>query len=544
MNSYHKLLWTIMPALICLSLGCNAFLPRRQTPPEGQIPQAYAMSDTETTTEHPNEWWESFNSEELNELVREALQQNLTLHQAWARLDQTRSTATQAAAGLYPEISLEGNANYTRTVKTVEGVDSPSWQSQLKDAAISGVTKGIGNALGGTTGSTGTTGQNTSALSGLSNALTSENETSPQRVTTEIKQFGLSLAVSYEVDLWRRVYAQAQAADFDVQATRNDLEAAAMTLTAEIVTRWLTILEQQALKDLLQQQLETNETYLELVELRFRKSLVSALDVYQQRQAVSEVRKLIPQIEAQEQTVRHGLAVLLGKPPSTDFNTGNYDLAAIPPLPSPGLPADLLINRPDIRAALAQLQAADYRVAVAKADRLPAVRLTGGVGYEADDIANIFDDWFLNLGSNLTAPLFDGFRREAEVERTLAVVRERLAAYRLTVLTAINEVEDALVQERKQHEFIKALTQQLQDARNALKEAGQRYRKGLNDYLPVLTALERTQLLTRNLVTARRELLTFRVNLYRSLGGSWTTELQAPIPLDEQEELAKAEKSS
>lgn len=256
---------------------------------------------------------------------------------------------------------------------------------------------------------------------------------------------------------------------------------------------------------------------------------------------MSEVEKLIPLAEGQEQVLHHELAVLLGKAPGAELVLGSYGLETVPPLPATGVPAELLVNRPDVRAAPARLNATDYRVAVARADQLPAVRLTGGVGYSADDIANLFDDWFVNLAANLAAPLFDGFRRQAEVERTRAVLEERLAAYRLTVLTAIKEVEDALARERTQREYADALARQLEDAGNALKEAVQRYRKGLNDYLPVLTALERTQALTRILVTARRDLLTFRVNLYRALGGDWTRDLEPPPRLSEAKTLAQAD---
>jgi NodT family efflux transporter outer membrane factor (OMF) lipoprotein len=317
-----------------------------------------------------------------------------------------------------------------------------------------------------------------------------------------------------------------------------------MTLAAEVANRWLAIIEQQALKALLSEQVETNKTYLELVELRFRKARVSALDVYQQRQTVAEVEKLIPLVEAEEQVLRNELAVLLGKPPGTLIGVGAYDLEEVPDFPEIGVPAELLINRPDVRSALARLTASDYRVAVARADRLPAIRLTGGIGYDADDISNLFDDWFLNLAAGITAPILDGRRREAEVERTLAVVEERLASYRLTVLTAMREVEDAVVRERKQREHVQALARQLEDAANALREAGERYKKALNDYLPVLTALERTQFLTRSLVVARRDLLTFRVNLYRALGGDWTGELERPARLSDEQEATEAEGSS
>ena len=346
---------------------------------------------------------------------------------------------------------------------------------------------------------------------------------------TETKQFNLGLAASYEVDLWGKIASQRQAAVRDVLASREDLETTAMTVAAEVTIRWLNLQEQKALLVLLAEQLETNRTYLDLVELRFRKSMVSALDVYQQRQAVAQIQTRIPLIKARTDVLEHQLAVLLGRPPGSVVDPGLYDLADVPALPAVGLPADLLAARPDIRAAMARLQSADYSVAVAKADRLPELRLTGQASYSAGELDLLFDDWLANLAAGLTAPLFDGHRRKAEVRRQQAIVAERLANYRLVVYTAIEEVDDALVNERRQREYIVALQQQLDAASSALREASQRYQKGLNDYLPVLSALQTVQQLTQNVITARRELLVYRVNLYRALGGSWTSTLSAPV---------------
>jgi len=525
-----------MGLAVCTT-SCNAFLPKRNTPDEGTIPEQFTVQLAET--ERPYHWWEAFESNELNELVKSAFSDNLTLKQVWARLEQARAFELQAQANLYPQLSMESGASYDRRVRSVE--NGTSLKAQLGQSVVNGITRGITQGLSNALGGRGEDGSQGIGIHPGSGGQTIDGGSSAGRLTTETRQFGLSLAASYEVDIWGRIRSQAQAAGFDFEASREELESAAMTLAAELVNRWLRILEQQAQKNLLEEQLKTNKVYLELVELRFRKALVSALDVYQQRQAVSEVEKQIPLVESQEQVLRHELAVLLGKLPGAALTLGSYNLEEVPPLPSAGIPAELLINRPDIRSALARLKAADYRVAVARADQLPAIRLSGGIGYSADEFSNLFDDWFVNLAANLTAPLFDGFRRKAEVDRTKAVVEERLAAYRLTVLTAIKEVEDALVQERKQREHIKALAQQLEDASNTLSEASARYQKGLSDYLPVLISLQRTQLLTRNSITAHRDLLIFRVNLYRALGGTWTDELEPPLPLSEEAALAEAE---
>ena len=518
---------------LCASTGCKTFLPRRETPDAGMMPQTFSTAGGEQQT--PDRWWDTFNSPQLSALVDEALAENLSLRQAWARLDQAGATAVQAGASLYPSLDLSANAAYERREST-NVTKAPSVRSQIADAAASGMTTGVTNAvrnqLNGTTGTTAT---------GTTGASTAFQEDKTTRVKTETQQYGLGVAASYEIDLWGRIWSQRQSAEHDVQATVGDMQTTAMTLASEVATRWLGIIEQREKLRVLREQLETNRTYLELVELRFRKSLVSALDVFQQQQAVAAVEKQIPQVEAQEQVLRHELAILLGKPPQWPFDVGDYDLEQLPPIPPAGIPADLLANRPDIRAAYARLRAADYSVAAARADRLPAIRLTGGASYSAGQIEFLFDDWVANIAASLTAPLFDGFRRKAEVERTLAVVEERLAAYRLTVLTAIGEVEDALVEERLQRDHIEALSRQLTAAQNALDEAAERYRKGLNDYLPVLTALESTQQLTRDLITARRELLVLRVDLHRALGGSWMSALEAPERLSEENVIARAE---
>lgn len=527
-------------SITLLLAGCTAFVPRRDAPPEGELPDQFSLGDAAGA--QPTPWWYDFGSEPLNELIDEAMQENLTLRQLWARLDQSGAVATQAASGLYPQLDYGGNASYRRTVVDVD-VERPSFRSQIRDAAVSGAARGLNNViqqrLGGTDGN-GSDGASGSGGGGSSFTGASSDRV-PDRVVTETKQFDLSLAAAYEVDLWGRIFTQYQAAGFDVDATREDLEATAITLAAEVTDRWLRILEQQQLERILLEQLETNDTYLDLVELRFRNGLVSALDIYQQRQAVSEVRRQIPLVQASQQVLRQELAVLLGKLPTTRVDVGEYDLAEVPPLPPTGIPAELLINRPDVRAALSRLQAADYRVASARADLLPALRLTGGIGYSTANIRHMFDDWFVSVAAGLTGPLFDGFRRKAEIERTLAVVEERLAEYRLVVLTAIQEVEASLVEENRQREHLAALGEQLQNAQDALREASERYRRGLTDYLPVLSALERTQALSRMIVNSRRELLTIRLNLYRALGGTWTRELQAPIRLSEQ---VAAEKDS
>ena len=308
-------------------------------------------------------------------------------------------------------------------------------------------------------------------------------------------------------------------------ATREDLNTAAITLAAEVANRWINIIAQRMQKELLERQLQTNRTYLDLIELRFRAAMVSALDVYQQQQIVEGIRAEIPLVEVQEQLLRHELALLLGKPPKTALKISRKDLPKPVEVPATGLPADLLSARPDLRAAGMRLWAADWQVAAARANRLPAINLTAQAIYRGGDVDVIFNNWLISLAGNLTAPIFDGKRRAVEVERRMAIVDENLAVYRQAVLIAIKEVEDALISELKQREHIKRLEIVTETARKALEEAGIRYRNGLTDYLPVLTQLLTVQRLERDLIQKKTNLLNIRIGLYRAFGGTWTESL-------------------
>jgi outer membrane protein TolC len=256
--------------------------------------------------------------------------------------------------------------------------------------------------------------------------------------------------------------------------------------------------------------------------------MASALDVYQQRQVVEGVKAQIPLVEAQEQLLLHELALLLGKPPRSRISITRTALVLPEAVPATGIPADLLANRPDIRAAWRRLQSADWRVSAARADRLPAIRLTAGASFGPAQPDLLWENWLLNLAANLAAPILDGNRRAAEVDRTKAVADERLWAYRETVLTAIKEVEDALVSEAKRREHIAALQLQIDAAKRALEEARDRYRKAIDDYLPVLTQLLAVQTLERNLIQQRAQLILDRLALYRALGGAWPKDLAPP----------------
>ncbi len=411
-----------------------------------------------------NHWWESFQSMELNALVDEALTNSPSIQQAWARLAQAEAIAKQAGAARLPSLGYTGSAAASR--------DS------------------IFNS------------------------------------TTE--SYSLGLAATYEVDLWGRVKSQSEAAALNREASREQFNTVAITLASQTALRWIGIISQRLQTEVIHKQLEANETSLELIELRFRRSLSTALDVYQQRQTVAGTESLIPLAELREELLHNELAVLLGRANFQSLEIPDEQLPNLGKLPALGIPADVLANRPDVRAAGLSLQSADWSVSAARADRLPAIRLTATGNYANANASDLFDDWFANLAGSLTGPIFDGGRRKAEVARTRAVADERLAAYREIVINAVKEVEDALVSEQKQHEYIALLDERLTAANRSYEESVNRYRNGLIEYTTVLLQLNTLQTLERDRVAAQFNLLQYRINLYRALGGTWPNELEEP----------------
>lgn len=412
----------------------------------------------------PEHWWESFEAPDLCALVDEALTNSPTIQLAWARLAQADAIATMAGASRLPSLDVSASGANNRNMDT----------------------------------------------------------------ETSTESYSLGLNSSYEMDLWGRIKSATEAAALDREATREQLHTAAITLATQTALRWTEIVAQTLQTKLIHQQIEANRTALELVELRFRKSHATALDVYQQRQALAGAEARIPMAELREELLRNELAALLGRSDAQSLDVHGEKLPTIGAVPHMGIPADVLAHRPDVREAGLRLRAADWRVSAARADRLPAIRLTASAEYNSASFADLFDNWFANVAGSVVGPIFEGGRRKVEVERTRAVVDERLATYRRTVLHAMKAVEDALVSEQKQRDYIVALDRNLAASRNSHAEALHRYRNGLIEYLPVLVELVGLQALERDRVEAQRDLLRHRINLYGALGGAWPRELKSP----------------
>ncbi len=448
--------------LLLLISGCSPFKPVQRNASPDRMPTSFSLYSEEAPP--PSRWWESFGSEELNSLVAASLAGDFDVRTAWAKLKQAEAAAEAAGADLYPGVTGEGSVSHQRSETSAGAVQ------------------------------------------------TTENH-------------ALGLAASYEVDLWGGLNSSVEAERLTARASREDLNTAAMTVAGQVTENWIDIISAREQLRLLGEQLKTNEDYLDLLETRFKNSQATSLDVLQQRETVAQVRAQFPALEAQEKVLEHELALLLGRAPQDGPAITTGTLPELSPLPAIGLPADLLAARPDVRAAGLRLRSADWSVAAARADRLPSLSLTGSLQYSGAGLSQIFDNWLFKLIGSLTGPVFDGGRRAALVEKARAAAEERLSVYEKTVLTAVKEVENALVREKKQAETVAAQERQLAAARQAFEEARRRYIKGVDNYSRPLSELVSVQSLERQLVQSRAGLLQYRVALFRALGGNWTDNL-------------------
>jgi outer membrane protein, multidrug efflux system len=343
--------------------------------------------------------------------------------------------------------------------------------------------------------------------------------------TVHFDSISAGLTLSWEADLWRRLRSIRQAAEFDTDASREDLQATALLLAADVAETYMGVIEQKLQLELLNRQVEVGKTLLGLIELRFSVGESDIVDVYQQRQQLASTEAQIPLIHSRRRVLDNRLKVLVARSPADSPEPASDDLPKLKALPKVGVPSTLLTNRPDLRRIRCELIAADHRVARAIADRLPRLQLGLDGGYAGASFRRLSTDGlFASLMGDLAGPVVDFGFRKAEVKRRRAIVKERMLEFSQTYLTAIGEVEDALWRERRQQELIKALDKELQIATRNLKETQIRFsRAALTDYLPVLAAIQSLQALERNLLTRRRELVSIRILLYRALGGAALT---------------------
>jgi len=483
---FHK----ILVVLIAISaIGCN-YRKETDIPAPVAVPETYTegaeaspQPAKKAETVRDARWWRHMDDPTLSALIEEALRRNQSVRAGWARVQQARYIANQVRAARMPQIGAAGSFVAAKNI-------------------------------------------------------------SPFGETTSLNASG-SLPVSYEVDLFARRAREHQGAQLDAEAARLDQEALAIAISAEVAEAWFDAINARIEVAVVEQQLDTDLRFLELVELRYREGLNSAVDVHQQRQRVAGQRALLAVSEAQTDLTDQRLSVLLGEAPGRQFPVDGKTLPDIGPTPTIEVPASLLEDRPDIRAFQKRVEAEDRRVAAAVGARLPQVTIdftpsytwlqskitsTGALGGTPGETTPAIRarDFTWNGGVNLAVPLFDGMSGLSQIKTRRAIVDELLEQYAETILTALIEVESSLVLERQGRLRIQYLEDEFRLAGITLEATRDRYRAGLSDFLPVLTALATRQISELQLVAARRQLVSYRVQLYRALGGAWPEEFGEP----------------
>ncbi len=352
----------------------------------------------------------------------------------------------------------------------------------------------------------------------------------------------LGFDTAYQVDLWGQIESRVDAERLRAEATDADYHAVALTLSAEVARTWFSLIEAHAQVDLIEEQIEANRTGLEAQDARFRRGRIRLADVLRQEQLVESTLEQAVVVQSRIEVLEHQLAVLLGQLPQTASYEPGAELPPLPPLPETGLPSELLNRRPDVRRDYLAFRAADRDLASAVTAQYPRISLTGSILNVAESPENLFRDWFLSIGGQLIAPLFDGGQRRAEVDRTAAVLFVRFNEYGQTMLNAFREVEDSLARERNQRERLGHLREQGKLAKQASEQLREQYLIGDTDYLSVLTAITAEQRLQRETLSARLELIQIRIALYLALAGDFEPRPESlPVGLPVPEEIEAPE---
>lgn len=442
-------------------LGACA-ITRSPLPPPPEVPPGWAEAALPGATVPAADWWRSFGSEELSALVAAALASNPDMAIAMERIRQAEAQTRIAGASLFPEITF-GAATSRRETRP----DGGRWSGSDASSA--------------------------------------------------------TLNASYELDLWGRNAAGLRSAEFSLRASRFDFQTVRLTLLSGIASGYFQALSLRGRLVIAHENLEIAERVLKVVDARVRNGAASKLDLARQLAAVLSLRASIPPLELQERQTLYALAILVGRAP-VGFSAAGASVAALAvPSVAPGLPADLLVRRPDLGSAEAQLAAANANVAAARAALLPSISLTGSAGLASSVLVNFLNapTAILSLGASLLQPIFDGGRLRGQVEVAASRERELVENYRKVILAALSDVESALAAGGRTADQEAQQLQVVEQARIALRLAEIRYREGVDDLLTVLDAQRTLFQAEDQLAQVRLARLQAAVGLYKALGGGW-----------------------
>jgi NodT family efflux transporter outer membrane factor (OMF) lipoprotein len=472
----------ILATLVGCAVGPDYRRPETKVPENWNSQEVVTPAQPSKTTTNPAalmEWWNSFKDPSLSSLVEMAIRANLDLRQAEARIRQARASKGVAGAPLFP------------------GVDA---------TALFQRSQGSSEAAGGGAIAT---------LPGLRN----------------LWQVGLD--ATWEIDIFGGTRRSIEAATADLKAAVEDRRDVLVTLVGDVGSNYINLRGFQQQIDIARRNLKIQKHTAEIIQKRYDAGFVGGLDVANAKAQVATTEAQIPVLESSARAAIYSLGVLLGREPAAL----EKDLIRQGPIPSTppevpvGLPSDLLRRRPDIRRAEAQLHAATARIGVATADLFPKFSLTGSFGFSSSDltrVGNLSTSKFWSWGPSVTWPIFAGGRIYWNIKVQDALQEQALLTYEKTVLTALKDVETALVAYAKEQERRRSLAEAVTSNRRAVDLAMTLYVAGKADFLNVLTAQRSLYVNEDALTQSTRSLATNLIALYKALGGGWEKGVNPP----------------
>ena len=449
--------------------GCLKMGPDFQTPDTGiHIPDAYQHVPEEQGTPLKTQWWHVFNNPDLNHTVDEVLKNNLDIQKAYAVILEIQSRFIQTRANRFPMLSLDG-------------------QFRKEKRPIFGILP---------TGS----------------------------FTTRTETYTLSLPASFELDLWGRLARSEEAALAELLQAEENRWTVVQIIVAETITLHLQKVSLERRIQITEESIKNYQDSFALVERRYERGLSSILDLKQASRTLAQAETELPSLRQELGITQQKMAVLMGQYPETSpprIQPEDY-FKPLEPVP-PGLPSELLMNRPDIRAAEAGLRALNARIGEAKASRFPKITLTGTFGYASEELNRLFkpESELWSVASGLSQPLFDAGKLKAGQKAAEAGYQQGFSEYAKTLLTAFSEVETALLTRKEQMIRRNRVLNFLNEARAVQDVAETRYNRGLTDYLTVLESQRTRFQAEKDLVMVDLAILTNRVSLHRALGMGW-----------------------
>ncbi|MXX10525.1 MAG: efflux transporter outer membrane subunit [Nitrospira sp. SB0677_bin_15] len=467
-------LWTFIVG------GC-ALGPDYERPPVMQ-PDSFRMQQGESLEEVSLAdlgWWELFQDENLQALIRKALVENKDVRIAVARVREARAQLAATGADQFPRI--DGNGSIQR--------NQPAG-AQVRQFGFPG------------------------------GAFT----------PPATNQFRATMDLSFELDFWGRLRRATEAAQADLLARESTRRTVVLTLVSDLATAYFELQELDAELEAARRTLKTRQEALDLIRLRKLVGQRSTLDIRRAEQEVARARAVIPDLERQIGQKEHQLSLLMGRNPARILRGVSLRDQPLPPEVPAGLPSALLERRPDIVEAEQKLVAANARIGVAKAAFFPQISLTGNFGAQSLQFSELFVGasrvW--QFGPTLTVPLFDAGRNLANLEVSQAQREQAVIAYEKTIQQAFREVEDALLAHQKIREIRTERERTVGLSREAVELAQLEYLNGQASYLEVLTAQREALNAETALAQTQRNHLLAVVQLYKSLGGGWTAQPVSP----------------